>query len=288
MKTDTRFATKLDSVDDVPEPMRGALAEKVPSHEPIRLLVHSPDISTNEGESPISATLLAVTSERWLVVSGSEERNVSVEDCKFEDTLFLKLTSLILWGELKIHFAAVGTSFSAGMRFNTITEGFYREAIDLLLECMDQAPAQATPADDENTTAIFENWPLEFRTAALRYRPKLQRILAATQWPSVVDGWRRTLCAAGALLMTERELVLISQQKTSHPLHALGVGNIIYFPLARLWDFHVSQEQGLGVLALEAHAKRGRERVEILFPADYGKALLKLIRNAFVKTEYGV
>jgi hypothetical protein len=44
----------------------------------------------------------------------------------------------------------------------------------------------------------------------------------------------------------------------------------------------------LGVLALEAHAKRGRERLEILFPADYGKALSKLIRNTFVKAEYGV
>jgi hypothetical protein len=73
VKTDTRFATKLGSVDDVPEPMRGALVEKVPSHEPIRLLVHAPDISTNEEESPIAATLLAVTGEGWLVVSESEE-----------------------------------------------------------------------------------------------------------------------------------------------------------------------------------------------------------------------
>src|SRR6516164_6580194 len=224
-KTDTRFATKLDSVDDVPEPMRGALVEKLPSHEPIRLLVHAPNISTNEEESPITATLLAVTGEGWLVVSESEEGNVSVEDCKFDDILFLELTSLILWGELKIHFAAVGTSYCAGMRFSTVTEGLYREAIDLLLDRIDQARTQAAPTDDEDTTAIFENWPIEFRTAALRYRPKLQRILAATRWPSVVDGLRRTLCAAGALLVTERELVLISQQK----IHAAGVGNIIYF-----------------------------------------------------------
>jgi hypothetical protein len=284
MKTDTRFATKLDAVDDVPEPMRGALVEKVPSHEPIRLLVHAPDILTNEEELPISATVLAVTGESWLVVSESEEGNVSVEDCKFDDTLFLELTSLILWGELKIHFAAVGTSYCAGMRFSTVTEGLYREAIDLLLDRIDQAPAQAAPTDDADTTAIFENWPIEFRTAALRYRPKLQRILAATRWPSVVDGLRRTLCAAGALLVTERELVLISQQK----IHAAGVGNIIYFPLARLCDFHVSQQQRLGVLALEANAKRGGKRLEILFPADYAKVLSKAMENAFSTTGYGV
>jgi hypothetical protein len=174
------------------------------------------------------------------------------------------------------------------MRFSTVTEGLYREAIDLLLDRIDQAPAQATPTDDEDTTGIFENWPIEFRTSALRYRPKLQRILAATRWPSVVDGLRRTLCAAGALLVTERDLVLILQQKPSYRLHAAGVGNIIYFPLARLWDFHVSQQQRLGVLALEAHAKRGGKRLEILFPADYAKVLSKALENAFATTEYGV
>jgi hypothetical protein len=243
-------------------------------------------VSTKQEESPISATLLAVTGEGWLVVSQSEEGNVSVEDCKFDDTLFLELTSLILWGELKIHFAAVGTSYCAGMRFSTVTEGFYREAIDLLLDRIDQAPAQAAPTDNEGTTSIFENWPIEFRTAALRYRPKLQRVLAATRWPSIVDGLGRTLCPAGALLMTERELVLIAQEKTSHRLHGAGVGNIIYFPLVRLWDFHVSQQQRLGVLALEAHAKRGGERLDILFPADYAKTLSKAMGTAFATTEF--
>src|SRR6516225_12430621 len=232
--TDTRFATKLDSIDDVPEPMRGALVEKVPFHESIRLLVHAPDpgplrgersvypprwsrmfVSTKHEESAISATLLALTSEGWLVVSESEEGNVSAEECKFDDTLFLELTSLILWGELKIHFASVGTSYCAAMRFNTVTQELYREAIDLLLERIDQTPAQGAPKDDENTTSIFENWPIEFRSAALRYRLKSQKILAALRWPSVVDGFLRPLCPGGALLVTERELVLISQERTT-------------------------------------------------------------------------
>jgi len=292
VKTDTRFATNLDSIDDVPEPMRGVLVEKVPSYEPIRLLVHAPDpgplrwerslyqprwsrtsVSTKQEESPISATLLAVTNEGWLVVSESEEGNVSMEECKFDDTLFLELTSLILWGELKIHFASVGRSYCAAMRFNTVTEGLYREAIDLLLERIDQARAQGVPKDDGD---IFENWPIEFRTAALRYRPKSQRILAAMRWPSVVDGLRRTVCAAGALLVTERELVVISQEKATG-----DIGVITYFPLVRLWDFHISHQQRLSVLALEAHAKRGRERLEILLPGDYERALSKAMGNVF-------
>ena len=279
MEIDTRFAIKLDSVHDVPEPMCGALVDKVPSHESIRLLVHAPGVPMKEGEPPISATLLAVTSDGWLVVSENEAEHVSVEKCKFEDTLFLELTSILLWGELKVHFASVGTSYSAIMRFSTVTEELYREAIDLLLDRIDQTSAQAGPEDDEETASLFENWPIEFRTAAFRYRPKWQRILAATRWPAVVDGFRRNLCPAGGLLVTERELVLISQEETSPRLqaghiHKIG-GNIIYFPLVRLSDFHVSGQERFGVLALEAHAKHGGERLEIMFPAHYEKDVSK-------------
>ena len=52
--TDTRFATKLDSIDDVPEPMRGVLVEKVPSPESIRLLVHAPDPGSLRGERSLN------------------------------------------------------------------------------------------------------------------------------------------------------------------------------------------------------------------------------------------
>ena len=103
------------------------------------------------------------------------------------------------------------------------------------------------------------------------------------RWPSVVDGFLRPLCPGGALLVTERELVLISQEKTTG-----DIGVITYFPLVRLWDFHVSQEQRLGVLALEAHARRGGERLEIVFPADHAKPLSKAMENAFATTAYGV
>jgi len=44
----------------------------------------------------------------------------------------------------------------------------------------------------------------------------------------------------------------------------------------------------LGVLALEANAKRGGKRLEILFPADYAKVLSKALENAFATAEYRV
>ena len=87
----------------------------------------------------------------------------------------------------------------------------------------------------------------------------------------------RPLCPAAALLVTERELVLILQEKTTG-----DIGVITYFPLVCLWDFHVSQQQRLGVLALEVNAKRGAEKLEILFPAYCARALSKAMKHAFV------
>jgi hypothetical protein len=49
------------------------------------------------------------------------------------ETLFLELTSILLFGQLKIYFAAVGTSYSVTIKFETVGEDIYREATDLML-----------------------------------------------------------------------------------------------------------------------------------------------------------
>jgi O-6-methylguanine DNA methyltransferase len=64
MEIDTRFPTKLDTISDVPEPFRSALAESLPSGESVRLLVHAPASTTGDQRSP--ATVLAVTNDGWL------------------------------------------------------------------------------------------------------------------------------------------------------------------------------------------------------------------------------
>jgi hypothetical protein len=72
MKIDPRFPTKLDTVSDAPEPLRSELVKSLPSKDPVRLLVHAPAFPTGEEKSP--ATLLAVTSNGWLVASETEVR----------------------------------------------------------------------------------------------------------------------------------------------------------------------------------------------------------------------
>jgi hypothetical protein len=94
MTTDTQFATKLDTINDAPEPLRTALLENLPSPDSIRLLIYSPAFSTLDEGSPESApvvvpnvlmpaTVLAVTSDSWLVASETEDGGGAVEKSRF-------------------------------------------------------------------------------------------------------------------------------------------------------------------------------------------------------------
>jgi hypothetical protein len=169
--------------------------------------------------------------------------------------------------------------------FETVGEEFYRDAIDLMLKGID--PTLSAPAEnDQDAALISEAWPMKFRTEAQRYRPKGQRLLAAIQWPAIFCGFQRELCPAGALLVTKREIVLISEEKTSPrqhsgDLHSFG-GIITYFPVVRLADFYVGHQERFGVLALQVHASHGGEKLEIIFPSNDERAVAKAMEQVLV------
>ena len=285
MEIDPRFPTKLDTTSDAPEPLRSALVEILPPGEPVRLLLHAPAFSTAV-KSP--ATLLAVTSNGWFLASETQEGGASVEKCNFAETLFLELTSILLLGQLKIYFAAVGTAYSATISFNTVGEEHYREAIDLMLAGVDPMLAPGDAKDREGGS-LLENWSAKFRDEARRYWPKGQRLLTAIYWPAIMSGFQRELAPAGALLITEREFVFISEEKRSprqlkDAVYEFG-GIITFFPRVRLTDFHVSHHDRFGVLALQVHSTHGGEKLEILFPSDDERTLSNVIENVLVRRE---
>jgi hypothetical protein len=267
-------------VADAPEPFRSALAESLPSEEPVRLLVHAPAFTAGDQKSP--ATVLGVTNHGWLVASEIEEGGVTLEKSDFSNTLFLELTSIFLFGQLRICFAAVSTSYSATMRFETIEDEPYREAIDLILAGIDPALA-GLAANDQGEASVFQAWPMKIRNEAQRFSPKEQRFLAAIQWPAIFDNSKRQLVPHGALLITERVLVAISEGKdssTEPPPEALSgkerLGGIITLvPRVRLVDFHVGHQEGFDVLALELHTAHGGEKLEIMFPSADERAVSK-------------
>jgi hypothetical protein len=302
MKIDTRFPTKLDTVSDAPEPLRGELVKSLPSKEPVRLLVHAPAFPTGDEKSP--ATLLAVTNNGWLVASETEDGGAALVKSDFSNTLFFELTSVLLLGQLTISFSEAGQAHSVTINFERVEDQFYHEAIDLMLASIDPA-GTAAAEKDRNETSIFEAWPMKFRNEAQRYWPRGQRMLAAVQWPSN----QGQFSPGGALLMSERELILISEGKRSSaelspvassaeerketsptPMPPKGVNPtetpsvpanvyefadiITFVPRVRLADFQVSDQES-GLLTLELRASQGGEKLEITFPSDHEDAVLK-------------
>jgi hypothetical protein len=245
------------------------LADNIPSGEFIRFLVHAPAFSTGTKNSP--ATVLAITGKGWLVASENEDAGISVEKATFDEMLFVEMASILISGRLTIHFATVGASYSATVKFDIVEVDYYLEAIRLILDCIDRKPSAASGSVPDSAL-MNESWPWKFRAAIQRYRSPGQPILAAVQWPAVNAAFQRELSPAGALLVTDRELVLISEGNAS-PLHFGAI--ITYFPVARLADFHVGHHDRFGFLALQVHAAHGGEKLEVMFPPGCEQAVLR-------------
>jgi hypothetical protein len=103
-----------------------------------------------------------------------------------------------------------------------VEERLYHEAIDAILDGIDPNPSRTTE-NDPDLGKLFESWLMKFRAEAQRYRPKGQPLLAAIQWPPIFGGYQRELCPAAALLIVSRELVLISEEKSSPRNHCRTV-----------------------------------------------------------------
>jgi hypothetical protein len=276
MQIDTRFPTKLQTVYDAPEPFRTSLADNIPSGEFIRLLVHAPAFSTGTQNSP--ATVLAITGKGWLVASENEDGGISVEKATFDETLFVEMASILISGRLTIHFATVGTSYSATMKFDMVEVDYYLEAIRLILDgIIGGSPAASGTVPD--SALMTENWPWKLRADVQRYCLLGEPILAAVQWPAVNAAFQRELAPAGALLVMDRELVLMSEGDAS-PLQSGSI--ITYFPVARLADFHVGHHDRFGFLALQVHAAHGGEKLEIMFPPGCEQAVLRGMEHVLV------
>ena len=221
MEIDTRFPTKLDTVPDAPEPFRSALVESFPAGTLVPLLVYAPSFPAGDDESP--ATVLAVTNSGWLVATETGEGSVTLEKADFSATLFLELAAILLLGQLRISFTALNALHSVTIKFESVWDEFYREAIDLMLAGIDPA-RRAVDHQSQKNGPLFKDWPMKFRNEAQRYWPKGQALLTATQWPSVQNA------PAAALLITERELVLISEGQKSSTESPLETGSVEEFP----------------------------------------------------------
>ncbi len=89
MEIDDRFATWVGQVEELPEPFRGTVRERLSPQDSIHLLVFNPWRARQGVRSP--GTLLVLTDSRWLVVSDDENGMATVVECAYDDTLVVEL-----------------------------------------------------------------------------------------------------------------------------------------------------------------------------------------------------
>jgi hypothetical protein len=279
METDDRFATRANRVEETPEPFRGTLLGHLSPQESIRLLAFSLAYTSLGVRSP--ATLLTLTDRRWLLVSDDEDGRTAVAESGFDDTLLIELTEILLYGRLKIDFVSGGKAQACAIEFNIVSDKHYREAVRLILRGVEGESATAACGEARSVPSL-EAWPIQFRNAVLESLPEGRLPLAAVQWPAVYGGFRRELAPAAAILTTDRELVLISEERA----WAGGPGQVkygtiaTYLPLARLARYRFRPHERFSILDLEIHASHGGETLQILFPPDLEEAVADVMECA--------
>jgi hypothetical protein len=282
MKIDSRFASKAESVVDTPEPFREQLREHLRPEEEVSLLVCAPAYVSLREKCP--ATVLAVTDQRWLIVAELRPGVTSVVGAAFEETLLIEFTEILLYGEFKIHFASEGKPHSRAATFNTVMDRYYREATQLVLDRIEGYSPVARKEASSNEAALLSNLTFKFRNAVVDNMPQGREIVFTTHWPTLIGGFRRELSPAAVLVLTERELILITEDKRRRwfeskkgPRHA---NLVTYVPFVRMAQHRISRRPKFCLLELETHVSQGSEVFEIMFPLEHESKVAQSMERA--------
>ena len=282
MKIQKSFAGKAKSVDEAPDPFGHSLQENIEPEEVVSLLVYSP-VFKSAGRR-FDATVLAITNERWLMLAEEEDGHVAVRSASFEDTLLLELTEILLFGQMKIDFASNGKSTSSVLQFNLVDEEMYREAAHLILDAVEGSTPLANDESFRSAVQYVSDWPLKFRHGVVKFMPKGRQFLFAAHWPALIGGFRRELAPAAALVLTEREVILISEDNAPgwfQRRKAPKYGYIVtYFPRVRMAQHHISRQAKFALLELETHTTHGSEALQIMLPLQHESEVADCMHNA--------
>ena len=114
--------------------------------------------------------------------------------------------------------------------------------------------------------------------------PKGRRLLFATHWPALIGGFRRELAPAAALALTERELILVSDEKAPgwfSRREASKYGYVVtYFPRVRLAQHRISHLAKFALLELETHTTHGSEALQIMLPLQHESEVVECMDHA--------
>jgi hypothetical protein len=267
MGVESRYPEKLDGIDRLREPFRAAFTSEIGQSEPIQILVYSPAFTTVA--LSVLASVVAVTTGRWVIASEGEDGQIRMEAAAFADTLLIELTIILLCGQFKVGFIKEGIPVSIAAQFNTVMTKYYQEAVELLLAGIEAGSGEKGPQGEVNERVV-RDWPMKFQSVALTYAPVGRQLMSGMYWDALYGGFNRELSPASALLRTEKELVLITEEKLPGRFHfhrEEKQGEIItYFPLSQLAEYRIVEQPRVGTLSLQVHASHGAETLEIPFP----------------------
>lgn len=284
------FPSKLKTIEDAPGPFGRPLRSEMSPSERIELLVYAPPYTFGASRAP--GALLAITDKRWLVAVADDEGDVSavVLQSDYANTLLVEMTTILLYGCLKIDFAAGdGKAQSVRIYFNTVMDHLLQHAAQLLLDKMDGV-SEPPPPTTHKMPDLLEPLPMKFQSAILRATPEGERLQELVHC-SVVLGrkrlwFQRELAPETVLSLTDRELMLVADERGPSWLKRAegNYGSIVtHCPLSRFAGFRIERREGVATLTLKTHAAIGGETFQIDFPPDKAREVIALLEHAVTR-----
>ena len=277
-----QFATAAKNITELSSPFREALVERVCETEEVKYLIFSPVYGTANFQT--LASVLCVTNRRWLIVLGENNGNTTVAESSYDSTLLLEKTLILLYAQIKIDFVQGGEAKSAALHFNSVMEEMYSDAIQYILDAIDGRENAAAANSEQGKSAVFSDWPYKFWNFSIIYLPKNSRVSDGVCWEEIRGGFGRELAPAAAVLVTDRHVVVIAEEKTGRWFqfgHRAKYGAIItYFPLKRLSEFRIESHPRLCTLELHGYEGHGGEWLDIIFPTDQREAVSRVMGKA--------
>jgi hypothetical protein len=281
MSSVEQFAASVKSVAELSSPFREAVIDHVSETEAIHNLVYSPSFSTAKFWGP--ASVLCVTDQQWLIALRGQDGRVLVVRSPYKHTLSVELTIILLYGQLKLTYVTNGEAKSVALQFNTVMHGTYADATQYILDTIDGREDVAISSLPAGNT-IVSGWPLKLRNFSILYAPKNSQILDGVCWGEIHALFGRELAPAAALLLTDRHIVVIAEEKITRWFQlrrTTKYGAIItYFPLNRLTGFQMAARNRVSVLQLLALQGDGAERFEVLFPFDKQSSVSRVMKKS--------
>jgi hypothetical protein len=284
MSSVEQFAAEVAGVENLPAPFRESLTKSIADSEVVSGSLFSP--AFRAGRFSTLASVLCVTNSRWLVALMQDNGSVTVDSAPYGTTLRLELTIILLYGQVRIDFVRDGQILSTALQFNTVMKDNYYEALQDILNKMGHHVGPPV-ASNWKGSEILRPWPIKFRNSARIYAPRDSRLLDGVQWSDIYGGFHRQLAPAAALLLTDRHLMVIAEEKPAgwfqfRERSHYGV-IVTYFPLDRVATFRISKHARFDKLQVVGPEGPGCEAFEIAVPHDQVSAVTRLMEKASSK-----